>query len=106
MNLTSLAWTRVQLAQSLRLETLNKEREQLRATLLSSIFHDLRTPLSTMIGSVSSLIDLSDSLSATQRNELLANTLTEARRLDRYIQKLLDMTRLGRGELTLDRPER
>ncbi len=103
MNLTSLAWTRVQLAQSLRLETLDKEREQLRATLLSSISHDLRTPLSTMIGSVSSLIDLSDSLSGTQRNELLANTLTEARRLDRYIQKLLDMTRLGRGELTLDR---
>jgi two-component system sensor histidine kinase KdpD len=103
MNLARLAWTRVQLAQSLRLETLDKEREQLRATLLSSISHDLRTPLSTMIGSVSSLIDLSDSLSSTQRNELLANTLTEARRLDRYIQKLLDMTRLGRGELTLDR---
>ena len=103
MNLARLAWTRVQLAQSLRLETLDKEREQLRATLLSSISHDLRTPLSTMIGSVSSLIDLSDSLSATQRTELLANTLTEARRLDRYIQKLLDMTRLGRGELTLDR---
>lgn len=103
MNLARLAWTRVQLAQSLRLETLDKEREQLRATLLSSISHDLRTPLSTMIGSVSSLIDLSDSLSPMQRNELLANTLTEARRLDRYIQKLLDMTRLGRGELTLDR---
>lgn len=103
MNLARLAWTRVQLEQSLRLETLDKEREQLRATLLSSISHDLRTPLSTMIGSVSSLIDLSDSLSAVQRNELLGNTLSEARRLDRYIQKLLDMTRLGRGELTLDR---
>lgn len=103
MNLANLAWTRVQLEQSLRLETLNKEREQLRATLLSSISHDLRTPLSTMIGSVSSLIDLSESLSPVQRRELLANTLSEARRLDRYIQKLLDMTRLGRGELTLDR---
>ncbi len=56
-----------------------------------------------MIGSVSSLIDLSPSLSEADREELLANTLNEARRLDRYIQKLLDMTRLGHGELTLDR---
>ena len=98
-----LAWGRVQLAESLREETLGKEREQLRAALLSSVSHDLRTPLSSMIGSVSSLIDLADSLDSEQRRELLGNTLSEARRLDRYIQKLLDMTRLGHGELTLDR---
>ena len=103
VKLARLAWTRVQLTDSLRQETLEKEREQLRSELLSSISHDLRTPLSTMIGSVSSLIDLADSLSQSQRDELLQNTLSEARRLDRYIQKLLDMTRLGHGELSLDR---
>lgn len=103
VNLARLAWGRVQLEASLRDETLGKEREQLRSALLSSVSHDLRTPLATMIGSVSSLIDLSDSLDAAQRAELLDNTLSEARRLDRYIQKLLDMTRLGHGELTLDR---
>lgn len=103
VNLARLAWSRVQLSESLRDETLGKEREQLRSALLSSVSHDLRTPLATMIGSVSSLIDLSDSLDAAQRAELLDNTLTEARRLDRYTQKLLDMTRLGHGELTLDR---
>ena len=103
VSLVRLAWGRVQLGESLRNETLGKEREQLRSALLSSVSHDLRTPLATMIGSVSSLIDLSDSLDAAQRAELLDNTLTEARRLDRYIQKLLDMTRLGHGELTLDR---
>ncbi|PKM04809.1 MAG: hypothetical protein CVV16_03735 [Gammaproteobacteria bacterium HGW-Gammaproteobacteria-6] len=103
VSLARLAWGRVQLAESLRDETLGKEREQLRSALLSSVSHDLRTPLATMIGSVSSLIDLSDSLEASERAELLDNTLTEARRLDRYIQKLLDMTRLGHGELTLDR---
>lgn len=102
-NLAELAWTRVALADSLRRETLEKEREQLRSALLSSISHDLRTPLSTMIGSVSSLIDLADSLGSAERRELLVNTLSEARRLDRYIQKLLDMTRLGHGELSLDR---
>lgn len=103
VSLASLAWGRIALGESLKQETLGKEREQLRSALLSSVSHDLRTPLATMIGSVSSLIDLSDSLDAGQRAELLDNTLSEARRLDRYIQKLLDMTRLGHGELTLDR---
>lgn len=103
VSLASLAWGRIELGESLKQETLGKEREQLRSALLSSVSHDLRTPLATMIGSVSSLIDLSDSLDASQRAELLDNTLSEARRLDRYIQKLLDMTRLGHGELTLDR---
>lgn len=103
VSLARLAWSRVLLAESLRQETLVKEREQLRSALLSSISHDLRTPLATMIGSVSSLIDLADALGREERAELLSNTLSEARRLDRYIQKLLDMTRLGHGELTLDR---
>ncbi|MGG7055386.1 potassium transporter TrkG [Nitrosomonas sp. ANs5] len=103
VNLARLAWSRVQLAESLKQETLEKEREQLRSALLSSVSHDLRTPLAAMIGSVSSLIDLAGSLNASQRNELLMNTLSEARRLDRYIQKLLDMARLGQGELPLER---
>lgn len=103
IDLARLAWSRVQLSESLRQETLVKEREQLRSALLSSISHDLRTPLATMIGSVSSLIDLHDSLDRTQQEELLRNTLSEAQRLNSYIQKLLDMTRLGHGELTLDR---
>ena len=103
VSLARLAWSRVQLAESLKQETLEKEREQLRSALLSSVSHDLRTPLAAMIGSVSSLIDLAGSLNANQRNELLMNTLSEARRLDRYIQKLLDMARLGQGELPLER---
>jgi two-component system sensor histidine kinase KdpD len=101
--LFKLAWSRIQLAQRLQNETMEKEREQLRSALLSSISHDLRTPLATMIGSVSTLIDLPDSLSAEQKEELLVNTLSEARRLDRYIQKLLDMTKIGQGELKLER---
>lgn len=98
-----LAWDRVQLGSSLRQETLNKEREQLRSALLSSVSHDLKTPLAIMIGSVSSLIELRSDLDADQQDELMRNTLSEAQRLDRHIQKLLDMARLGHGELTLDR---
>lgn len=103
IGLARLAWGRVVLNEVLREETLVKEREQLRSAMLSSISHDLRTPLATMIGSVSSLIELHDALDRSQQEELLTNTLSEAQRLNRYIQKLLDMTRLGHGELTLDR---
>lgn len=88
---------------TLRQETLIKEREQLRSALLASISHDLRTPLATMIGSVSSVLELRDALTPEEQDELLTNTLSEAQRLDRYIQNLLDMTRLGHGELPLDR---
>ncbi|MCA6064206.1 DUF4118 domain-containing protein [Thalassolituus marinus] len=103
LELLRLALSRVQLIENLQRETMHKEREQLRSALLSSISHDLRTPLATMIGSVSSLCDLRASLNEAQQDELLKNTLSEARRLDRYIQKLLDMTKIGQGELKLER---
>jgi two-component system sensor histidine kinase KdpD len=103
IQLTRLAWSRIQLAHTLQQETLIKEREQLRSALLSSISHDLRTPLAIMIGSVSSLIELDSALSPEQKSELQLSTLNEARRLDGYIQKLLDMTKLGHGELKLER---
>lgn len=103
IDLNKMALERLGLAQQLSEEIQVKEREQLRTALLSSISHDLRTPLSTMIGSVSTLLDLSDNLSKDQEQELLKNTLSEARRLDRYIQKLLDMTKVGSGDLKLDR---
>ena len=103
IELSKMALDRLSLARQLSEETQVKEREQLRTALLSSISHDLRTPLATMIGSVSTLLDLRDSLSGEQEQELLNNTLSEARRLDRYIQKLLDMTKVGSGDLKLDR---
>ena len=79
------------------------ETEQLRSALLSSVSHDLRTPLASIIGSTSSLLELGESFSEQNRRELLGTVLSEARRLDRYIQNLLDMTRLGQGKITLRR---
>lgn len=103
VHLGALAWERTLVAARLHQETIEKERELLRSTLLSSVSHDLRTPLATMIGSVSSVIELRDSLSEHEQTELLTQTLSEAQRLNRYIQKLLDMTKLGYGDLKLDR---
>lgn len=84
-------------------ERMEKEKELLRSALLSSISHDLRTPLSSLVGSASSLLELKDSLSEPQKVELIEAIQQEARRLDSYTQNLLDMTRLGRGDLKLER---
>jgi two-component system sensor histidine kinase KdpD len=99
----TVALDRTQLVTELEKERIISETEQLRSALLSSVSHDLRTPLASIIGSTSSLLELRDSLSADDRWELLAMIDEEARRLDRHVQNLLDMTRLGHGRLTLKR---
>ncbi len=75
------------------------ERERLRSALLSSLSHDLRTPLVSIMGAASSLISYPDKLDATSRNDLAQTILDEAERLNRFVQNLLDMTRLGAGAL-------
>jgi two-component system, OmpR family, sensor histidine kinase KdpD len=78
------------------------ERERLRGTLLSSVSHDLRTPLSAITGAASSLLD-DESLDGASRRELLRTVLDEAQRLNRLVSNLLDMTRLESGTLQLGR---
>nr|HMM23373.1 ATP-binding protein [Pseudoxanthomonas mexicana] len=79
------------------------ETERLRSALLSSVSHDLRSPLASMIGSASSLASYWDAMGADDRRALLETIQQEGERLDRYIQNLLDMTRLGHSGLTLNR---
>nr|BFE90299.1 hypothetical protein GCM10020185_08350 [Pseudomonas brassicacearum subsp. brassicacearum] len=97
------ALARAQLAQDLEAARLHGETEQLRSALLASVSHDLRTPLTSMRGSIDSLLALGEAIPLTDRRELLEGTRDEAERLDRYIQNLLDMTRLGHGALKLAR---
>ena len=97
------ALARAQLAQDLEAARLHGETEQLRSALLASVSHDLRTPLTSMRGSIDSLLALGEAIPLEDRRELLEGTRDEAERLDRYIQNLLDMTRLGHGALKLAR---
>lgn len=97
------ALARARLAEELEAARLRGETEELRSALLASVSHDLRTPLTAMRGSVESLQILGDSLTRADRDELLEGTRLECERLDRYIQNLLDMTRLGHGTLSLAR---
>ena len=99
----SLGLRRIQLLRDLARERIDKERELLRSSLLSSVSHDFRTPLTAMVGATTTLLEMRADLTQAQQDELLESVLSEASRLDNYTQNLLDMTRLGQGELTLDR---
>lgn len=79
------------------------ETERLRSALLSSVSHDLRSPLASIIGAAGSLRSYGDAMGADDRRSLLDTVRSEGERLDRYIQNLLDMTRLGHGGLALNR---
>jgi len=103
LRLLTLALERTRLVADLEASRISEENERLRSALLSSVSHDLRTPLASIIGSASTLRDLADQLNEADRGELLDGVLSESERLDRYIQNLLDMTRLGQGGLKLER---
>ena len=77
--------------------------DQLRSALLNSVSHDLRTPLSTVLGSATTLIDYGKSLTSKVRDDLLVSIREEAERLNRYVGDLLDMTRLQGGALVTRR---
>lgn len=95
----AVAVERTRLAEELAGARVSAESDKLRGALLNSVSHDLRTPLVTVIGAVSSLAENESGLSPADRTELTLTALDEARRLDRYVQNLLDMTRLGHGAL-------
>lgn len=99
----NISLERTRLAAELEKEKIAKENELLRSALLSSVSHDFRTPLTTMIGATSTVLELGEQLSQPQVHELLHTVLDEAQRLNRYTQNLLDMTRLGFGQLRLER---
>jgi len=81
-------------------ETLRRS-DRFRAALLNSISHDLRTPLSTVLGSTTTMIEYGEGMPAATRADLLQSVREEAERLNRYVGNLLDMTRLEGGGLNI-----
>ncbi|SDR55897.1 two-component system, OmpR family, sensor histidine kinase KdpD [Rhizobiales bacterium GAS113] len=79
------------------------ESERLRGALLSSLSHDLRTPLSSIMGAVTSLRQLGDKMPAASRRDLLITIEEETARLSRFVSNLLDMTRLEAGAVSVKR---
>ncbi len=95
----AVAIERTQLTTDIEEARILSETEQLRSALLSSVSHDLRTPLVSIIGSSTTLTNFGASLSEDDRRELAQTILDESQRLNRFVQNLLDMTRLGYGVL-------
>lgn len=93
----ALAIERVQLVEDMDRVQRSADSERLRAALLTSISHDLKTPLASILGSASTVRDLAASLSDAEKAELLGTVIDEAERLNRFIANLLDMTKLESG---------
>ena len=97
----ALALERTQLAAETARTHVAAERERLRNTLLSSVSHDLRTPLASITGATSALLDTERPLDDATRRELLQSVSDEARRLNRLVANLLEMTRVEAGGIAL-----
>ena len=78
-----------------------RESERLYTALLNSISHELRTPIATITGASSSLLDPQTSANEVARSDLISDIQSAARRLDRLVENLLDMSRLESGRLHL-----
>lgn len=90
----ALALERDRLALEASQVLLQAETERLRSSLLSSVSHDLRTPLSSIAGASSSLLQSTASADAPMRRELLQSIFDEANRLNRLVDNLLEMTKI------------
>ena len=100
----AVAMERVQLAAAAHVADTQIASEKVRNVLLSSISHDFRTPLASIIGNASTLLDTaSAALGEERRRELLSGLLAEAQRLHRLVGNLLDLTRLTSGPVRLNK---
>jgi two-component system sensor histidine kinase KdpD len=95
----ALAIERVLLVEDMDRVKRSVESERLRSALLTSISHDLKTPLASVLGAASTMRDLAGGLSDTQKRDLLATVIDESERLNRFIANLLDMTKLESGAI-------
>jgi two-component system sensor histidine kinase KdpD len=95
----AVALERIELVEDLDEARILAESEKLRSALLTSLSHDLRTPLAAILGAATSLQSFGDGYDPTVRAELAGTIRSEAERLNRFVGNLLDMTRLEAGVL-------
>ena len=98
---TAAALDRASLAREMVNAKTATETEKVRNTLLASISHDFRTPLSSILGSATSLLDYGDKLDAAAKRDLLTQIKEEAEGLDEMVRNLLAITRIDAGALEL-----
>ncbi len=95
----ALAIERVLLVEDMDRVKRTVESDRLRQALLTSISHDLKTPLASVLGAAGTMRDLGGQLTETEKHDLLATVIDESERLNRFIANLLDMTKLESGAI-------
>jgi len=100
---TAAAFDRVFLAEEMMMARSTAETERVRNILLSSVSHDFRTPLASILGSATSLLDFGDRIDADAKAGLLREIKVEAEGLDEMVRNLLAMTRIDADALELRR---
>ena len=103
VNQVALAIERTRLSEEAQHAHVRAETERMRNAILSSVSHDLRTPLATITGAASSLAEEQRVLDPAARRELSRSIYREADRLDRLLKNLLDMMRLEAGAVQLSK---
>jgi two-component system sensor histidine kinase KdpD len=98
-DLTGVGLDRISLAAQIESARLSSETERLRSALLTSISHDFRTPLTSILGVLTTLRSFHRDYDAETRDDLLATAQAEAERLNRFINNLLDITKISYGEI-------
>lgn len=101
LELGAVAIDRARLINEVADATVVAEKEGLRTALLSSLSHDLRTPIATILASVTSLQEHGALFDAATRRDMLETIQSETERLNRYVANLLEMTRLESGALSV-----
>jgi two-component system sensor histidine kinase KdpD len=99
----AVAVQRAKLAEETRHLELMRQTEKFQSALLNSISHDLRTPLVSITGALTSVLEDDSGVDAAARKELLENASQEADRLNRIVGDLLDMARMEAGPLRVSR---
>jgi two-component system sensor histidine kinase KdpD len=99
MDQGALAIERVLLVEDMDRVKRTVESDRLRSALLTSISHDLKTPLASVLGAASTMRDLASGLTDSEKRDLLATVIDESERLNRFIANLLDMTKLESGAI-------
>ncbi len=103
VNQVALALERTRLSDEAQQAHVRVETERMRNAILSSVSHDLRTPLAAITGAASSLVEGQGEFNTVDRHELVRSIYREADRLDRLLTNLLDITRLEAGAVQLSK---
>ncbi|MFN7671775.1 MAG: ATP-binding protein [Planctomycetota bacterium] len=98
-NTLAIAWRRLLVDEDAKVARQAAEQERLRNVLLSSVSHDLRTPLASITGAVTTLLDRSAPLDEATRLDLMQSIREDADALERQVRNMLDLTRLESGTI-------